>query len=281
MKNKKLITNLTRLLIYILFPTAILILGFQKQHLALLCTVLLYFGVFALLKIENIYMIIAGINDRNNKTLPALKFSFKAYKIKNSSIDTVNRFVYLLLKAGKYDKSLEIIKKNEDREMTEKEHGEFLSNYALQLWKQNDINKSIEVYDDLIEIHRSTAVYVSYGYVVTLTNDLEKALSVNLEAYEYNSDSKGINDNLGLTYIKMGEFEKANDIYTDLIKKEPQFPDAYYNMASLKLLQNETKEAKLYLEQALEFSFNGLSTISKEEIEKKIDQVDRLINALI
>jgi len=266
----------TSLIIYLFFPIGIVFLGFNKEYILLLLLIIAYFTVFYILKKENIFRILAGYYDKNMKYKKSLKNLYRAYKVKSSSITTANTFIYMLLKTGNYDKCGEIIKKVEEREMTENEREIFLSNKALYLWKKNKISESIKLYEELIKRHESTAVYSAYGYIVTLGNDLEKALEVNLKAYDYHSGNKAILDNLGLVYIKLGQLDKAYDIYTTLMKKSPTFPEAYYNFAMLFQIKRELTEAKYYLNKALTFPFNGLSTVSKEEVIKKLDYIKRL-----
>lgn len=278
MKLKK---TLITLLLYIFFPVGIIILSLNNQYIFLVSLIVIYFTTFYFLRKENIFRIIAGYYDKKGKSIKSLKNLYKAYKTKNSTIETANTFIYMLLKTSKYDKCGEIIEKVEKRYMEETEKELLLSNKALYLWKKNRIADSINIYTQLIEKHKSTSIYTAYGYILTLTDDLTKALEVNLEAYKYNSESKGIMDNLGLTYIKLNELDKAYDIYTKLLEKKPNFPEAYYNMAILMQLKYDLTDTKHYLKKALEKPFSGLSTISKKEVLKKIDQINRLQGTVV
>lgn len=272
----KLPKKLTNLIIYFIFPLLIIFFSFRKDYLFLSIAIILYFTVFFFLKKEDLFKIAAGYHEKNKRPTKALKYLFKAYHFKKSSMDAANKFIYLLLKNEKYKKCGEIISEVEKREMTDTEKEFLLSNKALYLWKSKQIKQSILLYDQLIETHESTAVYTAYGYVVTLGDDLEKALNINLQALNFNNNSKGIMDNLGVTYIKMGKLDKADDIYKKLLEKNPNFPEAYYNMGILMQLRGNLSEAKYYVKKALEKPFNGLSTVSKDEVSKKLDHLKRL-----
>ncbi|MBN1623924.1 MAG: tetratricopeptide repeat protein, partial [Clostridia bacterium] len=153
-------------------------------------------------------------------------------------------------------------------------------NKALYLWKKNRINESLEIYEKLIEEGESTVLYGSYGYIISLGNDLNKALELNERAYKYNSSNKAILDNLGLIYIKLNKLEEAFDIYEELMKKSPQFPEAYYNMAELMYKMKDTDSAVRHMKNCVQMKFDGLSTITQEQAQKKLDQLMRLQGSL-
>lgn len=268
------------ILLFGVFPIAIVALAFYRLYLIMIPVIAIYFMVFAILQYENILKIITGYNSKKNHIGRALRFAYKAYKLKNSTVHTALMFIYLLLKAGKYDKAGEIIEETIYKDMSEHEKYNLMINKALYLWKKNRIEESLAIYDELIKDGESTVLYGSYGYVATLGDDMEKALRLNEKAYEYNNYNKAILDNLGLTYIKTGNFEKALEIYEVLMKKDPQFPEAYYNMAELMQKMKDLDSAVRYMKKCIQMKFNGLSTITEEQAQKRLDQLMRLQGSL-
>ncbi len=265
--------------IFAIFPIIILALLITKQETLLFIVIPLYFIIFTFFQYENILKIIAGYHNKKNNLKKAVRYSYRAYKLKNSSIDTALIFVYLLLKNTKYDKAGEIIEEIEKREMTQLEKIKLQSNKAIYLWKKNRINDSIETFEKIIAEEDSTIVFGSYGYILTLTDDLGKALKFNEKAYKYNPNNKAILDNLGLSYMLTGNYEKSLKIYEKLLEKSPNFPEAYYNMAELMYRTKEYSEAIRYTKKALEKPFNGLSAITKKDVERKLNQLNRLQGA--
>ncbi len=272
--------KLKKLLLYVIFPIALLFLAFSRLYLIMAFVIVLYFTVFVILQYENILKILTGYNSKRDRLDKAIAYAFKAYKLKNSTVHTSLMFIYLLLKASKYDKAGEIIEATEKREMSDNEAYSLSINKALYLWKKNRINESLELYEKLIEEGESTVLYGSYGYIITLGMDLTKALELNEKAYKYNNSNKAILDNLGLTYIKMNKLEEAFDIYEELMKKSPQFPEAYFNMADLMQKMNDIDSAVRYMKKCLQMKFDGLSTITPEQAQKKLDQLMRLQGSL-
>lgn len=268
--------KLKNIIIYLVFPLVIIILTFARMTFLLLFVIPLYFAVFTVFQYENLRKVLAGYNDKRGRTDKSLRHIYKAYKSKKSSIHTALVFIYMLLKAGKYDKADEIIKATEEREMTQFEKHQLETNKALLLWKEKRIQESLALYEKLMDEGESTVLYGSYGYVITLGGNLSKALDVNETAYKYNPNDNAIIDNLGLTYTLIGDYDKACDIYEKLMAKSPNFPDAYYNAAELMRLMKDYDTAVKYIKQCLVKKFNGLSTISKKDAEKKLDQLNRL-----
>jgi len=218
----------------------------------------------------------AVYNSKKGKINKALRHIYKAYKTKNSSIHTALIFIYMLLKAGKYDKAGEIITEVETREMSKYEKHQLDTNKALYLWKKNRINESLELYEKLMDDGKTTVIYGSYGYVLTLGGNIAKALEVNEAAYKYNSNDKAIMDNLGLTYTLIGDYDKAFDIYKKLLTKAPNFPEAYYNAAELMRHMKDYDTGVRYMKKCMTKPFDGLSTITIKDAQKKLDQLNRL-----
>jgi len=268
--------NLKNIIIYFIFPLVIIILTFVKMTFLLLFVIPLYFAVFTIFQYENLRKVLAGYNDKKGRTDKSLRHIYKAYKTKKSSIHTALVFIYMLLKAGKYDKADEIINATEEKEMTQFEKHQLETNKALLLWKKKRIDESLALYEKLMNEGESTVLYGSYGFVITLGGNLTKAMEVNEAAYKYNPIDNAILDNLGLTYTLIGNYDKAYDIYEKLLAKAPNFPDAYYNAAELMRLMKDYDTGVRYIKQSLTKNFNGLSTISKKDAEKKLDQLNRL-----
>jgi tetratricopeptide (TPR) repeat protein len=268
------------LIIYLVFPVLLMALAISGKYYLMIAAVVLFFTVFTIFKFEDLLKIAAGYNMKRGRLDKAIRRIYKAYKLKNSSGQTALMFIYMLLKAGKYDKAGEVISKVEEKDISDADRYTLLINKALFLWKKNRITEAVDLYEQLLERGESSVLYGSYGYVVILTGDIQKAVEVNEKAYEYNPNDKAIMDNLGLAYTKAGKFDQAYDIYDKLMKKEPSFPEAYYNNAELLRLMRDYNGAVRQMKKCLTMKFDGLTTITKKEAEKKMDQLKRLQGSL-
>ncbi|MDC7233706.1 MAG: tetratricopeptide repeat protein [Spirochaetales bacterium] len=145
---------------------------------------------------------------------------------------------------------------------------------ALIHWKSGRLDEAVQELETLLEEnYRTTAFYSNLGYFLIEQGKLERALEINLEAQAYDSESPVIQDNLGLCYIKMEKWDKADALYAKLIQKEPAFPDAWYNAALLALHKGETEKAASLLNTALSKKFSYLSTLSREQVEEQISKL--------
>jgi tetratricopeptide (TPR) repeat protein len=157
--------------------------------------------------------------------------------------------------------------------------GKFNSNHAraysaLIHWKKGHLDEAIAELETLLESnYRTTALYSNLGFFLIEKGDMDKALKINLEAYEYNNQSPVIQDNLGLCYIKTEQWALAEDIYDKLIENHPRFPDAWYNAAQIAVHKGDNKKAESLLSSALEKKFSYLSTLSKTQVENQIEQI--------
>ena len=272
LKNKKLLTNI---ILFAAFPLICLIFALIGKWLIFGIVLAVYLVIFIYIKLENIRLIQTGYYDKKGEFQKALLPAYKAYKMKHSTVDTANIFIYMLLKAGKYEKAIEITNENRNRYMSEDQLIAFSSNEALALWKLGKINESIGIFEKITEKFESTNIYVSYGTVLTFSNDLNKALELNKKAYQYNSSSKGIKDNLAYTYYLIGDIDRAKRMYDELLDEPLNFPEAYYNAALVSNSQGQYDEAVRLSKQALSKQFTGLTAVTKEEINNKINYLNR------
>ena len=142
---------------------------------------------------------------------------------------------------------------------------------ALVSWKEGNLDDAIEVLEDIVKNgYKNTVIYQNLGIFYNLSNDKEKALKFNLEAYEYNSDDDIICDNLADAYASSGDYQKAAEIYKNLIEKdpEPRFPEAYYGYGETLIKLGNKDEGLKLIEKALTKPFSYLSIRTKQDIEE-------------
>ena len=111
------------------------------------------------------------------------------------------------------------------------------------------------------------------GYWYDLDGQYEKALEVNKEAYDYNSDDLIIADNLAQNYFLLGDIEKSHDMYVDILNKDPQFIEPYYNFALVLDALGEYDDALDELNNALEMKEKFLSTVTHDMVRAKIEEI--------
>ncbi len=259
----------------IILPIILIIAVFIVNKYAGLVCLLAYLLFACYLSRSTLYKLIANIKYARGDMDKTLHWYRKAYESDKAKAGTAITYAYLLLKGGNIEESEKVfnrifeLKLGQDEEMLAK------SNYALLLWKKGDLDGAVDTLEKVIEKYKTTTIYGSLGYLLILKGDLDRALKFNLEAYEYNNTNPVILDNLGQTYYLRGEQDKAVEIYEKLMSHNPTFPSAYYNYGLVLLKSADYEKALENMEKALKFNFSPLSTISKSEIEAKIEEIKK------
>ena len=206
-----------------------------------------------------------------------LKLMASAYKSKRIDPESAATYSYILLKDGQLEKSSEVLDYAENRakEMIRWRKGKNRYNHvhsyrALILWKEDRIDDAADLLINLLkENYRTSVLYANLGWFLIKLQKYDDALAVNLEALEYDR-SNAILDNIGLTYMKMGDLKKSHEFYTELIGKDPDFPDAWFNFGQLLEQKGIGEEAQKMYRKSLDCEFSYLGTVTKEEVELAI-----------
>jgi len=127
---------------------------------------------------------------------------------------------------------------------------------------------------EVITEYRNTAVYGSLGYLAIEKGDLDEALKINLEAYDYNSDNAIILDNLAHLYHLRGEMDKAKEMFEKLMEKEPRFPEAYFDYGKYLEDAGDLEKAREMFSRALKCTFNFNNTITREQVQQELDRLN-------
>ena len=262
--------------IVVVILALVIFIAFSKLIAILLITVYVVYKNFATI----IYYI--GSNKyKRDQIDEAYNYFEKAYNIKNSPMKIKLYYIYYLLLRGDLDKSEKLLKQLSKKKLTSDDEISIKLNMSIVMWKRNNIDEAVIIIMQLYEKYKTTIIYQNLGYFLILQNDYDKALEMNLEAYDYNSTNAGILDNLATSYCMLGEYDKAIKIYEELMIEKPTFPSAYYYYAITLLKLNKNEEALQNLNQALKCNFTFLSAVSKEEIEAKIAEIESSTKLLV
>ena len=151
-------------------------------------------------------------------------------------------------------------------------------NMAILLWREGNLNEAIEMLEQLHKQAPATNTYGSLGVLylerARESGEYEKELDFMREAYEYNDSDKTVADNLGELYYMMGEYEKAEEVYINLMKLNFFTPMPYYNYGRVLKALGKTQEAKEIFEKALTIRFTSVMTISREDVLKELEELN-------
>jgi len=239
-----------------------------------IAALLAYLLILVYISRARIYTIIGTRKYGLGRLDEAIKWFGRAYATKRASVRAAVNYAYLLLKNAELQKSEEVLQKEAKKHPENQELPYLKSILALVLWKKGELDQAVEMLGEVIQTYRTTSVYGSLGFMLIQKGDLEKALQFNLEALDFNPRDNIINDNLGQNYFLLGQYDKAREIYENLLAKAPSFPEPYYNYGLLMEKLGNREEALESMKKALSMKFSYLSTITREEIETAISRLE-------
>lgn len=206
----------------------------------------------------------------------ALQMLEKAVNTGRANSGVVISYAYLLLRMGQLDKSEEVLESVLKRKLWPNELAGVKSNQALILWKRGRLDEAIEMLKEMYENGKTSTVYESLGYLLTLKGDLDKAIEFNKEAYDYDSSNQIIMDNLGQSYYLKGEYQDAREIYEKLMERFPEFPEPYFYYGCVLMEFKEYDKAYEVMTRALGYELTSMNTITKDEVENKLKELEGL-----
>jgi len=267
--------GLTNVLIRFIIPLAVFfVLFIYLGTLGILIGVILFLGFIAYLNRALILQNIAGKRYQKGDFDGALRDLDRAVTLSPGQTRVRAVYAYMLLKLGHTEKAAEQIKKANELCKIESERNTTKVTQALIFWKQNETDKAIALLEELIKTYQTTNVYGTLGFLYIEKGDYEKALSFNLEAYDYNNTNTIIVDNLGLSYYLNHEYDKALETYKSLMKLKPTFPEAFYNYARVLEHFGEFEEALYMCRNAQSLKFWNISTITREMVDEAVQRLE-------
>lgn len=245
-----------------------------------------FLGSFLGLLLAVIYILIVMRGDifmiRGTKKIRAgeIKKGIELYEngIKShTKTDYVLYACYAFLRYGYPDKCIFYLNQAEKiKKLTSAQKAELASTKGLYLWKTGDLFGAEEEFKKAHELNLNSSTYSQLGFILLDEKKYDEAMSLNLEASEYNDSDPSIMDNLAMSYFYKGETDKALKIYEAIMEKGTRFPVVHYNYALVLEKAGRLSEAAEQLDCALGYKFSYLASVSKEEVEKKLEYINSI-----
>lgn len=184
---------------------------------------------------------------------------------------------YAFLRYGYPDKCILYLEEAEkNKKLTPAQKAEIASTKGLYLWKTGDLSGAEEEFRKAHELNQNSSTYSQLGFILLDEKKFDEALALNTEAAEYNDSDPSIMDNLAMSYFYGGENDKAEKIYEGIMEKGTRFPVIHYNYALVLEKAGKLDEAAEQLDDALRYNFSYLASVSKDEVEKKLDYINSI-----
>lgn len=188
-------------------------------------------------------------------------------------------YAYCLISEGKINEGAKILGTLSYDTMDDNERLNYNATNALSIWKQGGLHRAIEIYEALLNDKDSILIYETLGYLLICAKNYKKALEFNLKAFEFNNTSERIKCNLATSYYYAGHEKEAVKLYKELIADYANFPEPYYYYALILQGCEKYKGALKYFNMALEKKFSHIYTLTEEDIQCKLKEVEGHIGA--
>lgn len=194
---------------------------------------------------------------------PECKIQYSSFCLRENDFRTGRRLLYEIINSKSVSRAQKLDAKH---------------NLAVLIWKEGDLNEAIETLEEVHEEKPASNTYGTLGvfYLERAKEDgnYDSIVDFMLEAYDYNDSDKTIADNIGETYLKMGEYEKAKEVYEKLLVTEFVTPMPYYNFGLVLKALGENEIALENFEKALNCRFTSVLTVTKEMVQAEIDSLN-------
>jgi tetratricopeptide (TPR) repeat protein len=261
----------------IIIIVVIILFAFVKHVVFGIAAILIYLTYLAYRKRNRIFISLANAALHKGDIDLSLQWLEKAYQVNPNHPQIATTYGYNLLKYGQIEQAEKVLEKLLQSNLTELQKSTVNMNLALIHWKQDRLDEAITMLEEIHEKMKTSVLYGSLGYMYIEQDKLDTALQYNLEAYDYNDTYTVILDNLGLTYIKLKDWAKAEEIYAKLITLKPKFPEAYYHAGLVQLNKGDLDLAYNAFCEALEQPFTSISTEPRELIEIKKSELEQTL----
>lgn len=264
---------LLKLLLYFIVPIIVIIMLFKVNIYLGIFGTIAYFVTAILINLTLLYSFKGRIEYKEGNLEEAVKWYKKATESKKAGADVIIIYGFILFKMGKTEEAEKIFLSVIQNSKSSDEKNMAKSNLSLILWKKGELDKAISTLKEVILEYKTSSIYGSLGYLVIEKGNLDEALEINLEAYDYNCDNTVIQDNLAHLYHLRGELDKAGEIFVKLIKNKPHFPEAYFDYGQYLEDCGKAKEAVEMYQKALSCQFNYNSTVTREIVQECYEKV--------
>jgi tetratricopeptide (TPR) repeat protein len=151
---------------------------------------------------------------------------------------------------------------------------------SMSLWVLGDKNEAVSELQALKdEGYMDANLAVNLGSYLLDQNRLDEMETFIDESCKILKETGGMIDNRGHYLYLRGTLLEAEALYTSLIKEnEPKFPEAYMHAGLVKMALGKYSQATTLFEKSLTFPFYQTATITKEEVEKLLQEVEGLEN---
>jgi tetratricopeptide (TPR) repeat protein len=200
---------------------------------------------------------------RSQQYIEAIECYREAIKQRQNYPDAYNNLGNALRKIGKPELAIENYKK-----ALEYEPRHYFANLNLAqiYYSLNQLDNAAAYYSTALEIKPTEYIYNVLSNTLFKSGKVKEAIEVLSEALEIYGRKTNLINNLGILYVFRKDWEKAKQLFLEVIGKNPGDIQALLNLGRLYSVQNLPGEAKKYFHRVLEL--DSQNKTAREYLEK-------------
>ncbi|MEK8127592.1 tetratricopeptide repeat protein [Paenibacillus filicis] len=245
-----------------------------KLHWALgTGVVVVSIGVFVFLNRSALYAQRGNMAYMKGDQAKALELLEKANGFKRVVPQHRIGYGFLLMKAGKPEEAERVFQEIQRLSPPREILMQARINLSTAYWLQGRHSESLALMEEVMGEYKNTLAYGNLGYFKVLNGDLEEALVLNQEAYEFNDNDVTILDNLAQNYYLLGRVEEAADMYAKVMDKSPKHAESYYFYALTLQKLGRLEEAREQSEKAISRDLALVTPLTRADLERLEEQL--------
>lgn len=189
------------------------------------------------------------------------------------SVSALNIYGLHLIDVGKYEDALKYLEQSNHLN-TEPSKEKFITmSIAGCYWLKDDISKAIETIKNLNSKYSdlNSEVYTTLSFLYLIQKDYENAEKFALTAIDKDNKNGYAFSIIGQIYFCQHKTDKSCDYLIKSLELDNNISDSKYYLGLLKENQGDLNKAKEHFEEAYNSDFNAFTSITKEEISKKLE----------
>ena len=191
---------------------------------------------------------------------------FRAIQLKENDYKTYINLANMLIKNNSNEQASEVLQKLLSIK-PDYIDGTFLLGKIF--YDEGKYKEAISVYNQSLNYNPSNYyLYYNLGMVYTRLNDFQKAKDCYKKAAIINSLTDISNLNAGQIYMIYKDYTKAEEYFSETIQSEDDKISAYsyYNLAKIRLIQNNKEQAIKYINMAIEIYPSIIKRVENDDL---------------
>ena len=197
--------------------------------------------------------LLAQVYEKESRPLDALDLLVRAHKIVPENIDIIYLMAQVSISQNYYEDAIPLL---ESGLQLAPRRTDLLATLGESYFMSGKVNKSIESFTKLIEIEPSARSYAFLGLPYLYLGRFDEAKKFFQEGLKLDPHNNSCLFNSGLIAERQGDNAAAETKFVEILKNNPEFPDALLELANLRIAQRNFADAADLLRKYVKVSHN-------------------------